>query len=409
MTELRVDGDRLWASLMEMATHGATPAGGVCRLTGSDEDGAGRRLFIEWCEAIGCDVEVDAFGNIFARRAGTDPDRAPVVLGSHLDSQPTGGRFDGVYGVLAGLEVLRTLNDSGTATAAPVEVVSWTNEEGARFAPAMLGSGVFAGTFELAYGLDRADRDGVRLGDELERIGFAGPHPCGGRPVGAYLEAHIEQGPILEAEGLPIGVVTGVQGIRWFDASFVGREAHAGTTPMDRRADAVVAASRLVIELDRLADEHAPDARTTVGELHVRPSSRNTVAGRVELTVDLRHPDADVLDTLDATLGELASTIGSDTGTIASVDRIWASPPVVFDAGCVDAVRTAAGSLGLGHRDITSGAGHDACYLASVAPTAMVFIPCKDGLSHNEAEWADPEHCAAGADVLLGAALRLAS
>lgn len=409
MTELRVDGDRLWASLTEMARHGATPAGGVCRLTGSDEDGAGRRLFVEWCEAIGCTVAVDVFGNVFARREGTDPDRAPVVLGSHLDSQPTGGRFDGVYGVLAGLEVLRTLHDSGTTTAAPIEVVSWTNEEGARFAPAMLGSGVFAGTFELAYGLDRTDRNGIRLGDELDRIGFAGTEPCGGRTLGAYLEAHIEQGPILEAADVPIGVVTGVQGIQWYDVSFRGREAHAGSTPMDRRADAVLAASRLVVELDRLAAEHAPDARTTVGELHVRPSSRNTVAGHVDLTVDLRHPETEVLATLDGALVEAATVIGSATGTEATVERIWVSPPISFDADCVDAVRAAAASLDLAHRDITSGAGHDACYLAGVTPTAMVFIPCRDGLSHNEAESATAEHCRAGADVLLRAALRLAS
>lgn len=399
---VRVDGERLWATLMELARVGEIDRGGVKRLAGSDEDKVGRDLFVEWCQASGLTVGVDRMGNIFGRRPGHDADAPPVLIGSHLDTQPAGGKFDGAFGVLAALEVLRTLDDHGVTTVAPVEVVAWTNEEGARFAPAMLASGVFAGAFPLEYGLSRTDTAGVTLGEELVRIGYSGSLPCGGRPLGGYLEAHIEQGPILEAEGLAIGVVTGVQGIRWFDVRVDGQEAHAGSTPMDRRRDALVAAARLVGEIDALAREAGPDARSTVGVITASPASRNTVAGSVDLTVDLRHPDADVLAGLAARLAELARAAGG------RAEEIWYSPPIRFDDGAVAAVRSAAELVGGGHRDLISGAGHDACYLAGICPTAMVFIPCRDGISHNPAEWSSPEWCEAGANVLLQAMLQLA-
>lgn len=402
MRELAVDGERLWQSLMELGEIGAIPDGGVCRLAGSDEDRAGRDHFVAWCEAAGLLVSIDELGNLFARRAGGDAARPPVVIGSHLDSQPTGGRFDGAYGVMAALEVVRTLNDGDVTTEAPVEVVSWTNEEGARFAPAMLASGVFAGAFSADYARSRTDPAGVRLGDELARIGYAGSLPCGGRPLAAYLEAHIEQGPVLEAHGVPVGVVTGVQGIRWFDVVVGGQEAHAGSTPMERRHDALVGAARLVTSLDALARQVGPEARATVGVIDASPASRNTIPGRVQLAVDLRHPSAHTLESMAARLDELAGEVGGE------VSEIWYSPPVTFDPGVVAAVRAAAADAGLSYQDIVSGAGHDACYLATVCPTGMIFIPCRDGVSHNPTEWADPRWCEAGANVLLGATLALA-
>ncbi len=401
-TALRIDGEHLWDRLMELGRIGEIDRGGVCRLAGSDEDKVGRDLFVDWCHEVGLAVAVDRMGNIFARREGTDPTALPVLVGSHLDSQPAGGRFDGAYGVLAALEVVRTIADAGIATTAPLEVVAWTNEEGARFAPAMLASGVFAGAFPLEYGLSRTDPDGITLGDELVRIGYSGELPCGGRPVGGYLEAHIEQGPILEAEDLTVGVVTTVQGIRWFDVTVNGAEAHAGSTPMDRRRDALVAAAGLIGEIDALSRGVGPEARSTVGVITAHPASRNTIAGSVDLTVDLRHPDPDVLIDMTARLGELVATAG---GTLT---EIWYSPPIQFDPRAVTAVRDAAVLVGEGHRDMISGAGHDACYLAGICPTAMVFVPCRDGISHNPTEWTEPSWCAAGANVLLEATLTMA-
>ena len=404
----RVNGPRLWSTLMEMAQVGAIAGDGVCRLAGSDEDRVGRDLFVDWCREAGLAVTVDRMGNVFALRAGRDRTAAPVLVGSHLDSQPTGGRFDGVWGVLAGLEVVRALDDAGIETERGVQVVSWTNEEGARFAPAMLASGVFAGRFDLEYGLSRTDAGGRTLGDDLVRIGYSGELPCGGWAPAAYLEAHIEQGPILEAEGTAIGVVTGVQGIRWFDVGFRGAEAHAGTTPMDRRRDAMVAASRLVVAVDELAVRHAPDARCTVGVCTVSPASRNTVVGSAELTVDLRHPDAATLEAMGAELGRLVEQCANAGGVSARLEEIWYSPPLRFDEALVASVRRAAADAGLSHRDIVSGAGHDACYLAGICPTAMVFIPCRSGVSHNTAEYAEPAAIEAGTQVLLGAVLEAA-
>ncbi|WP_419945360.1 hydantoinase/carbamoylase family amidase [Candidatus Poriferisodalis sp.] len=534
-----VDGERLWRTLGELAEIGATPSGGVARVALTDDDHAGRDRFVAWVLELGCSTHVDQMGNLFARREGTDPDRLPVVIGSHLDSQPTGGRYDGAYGVMVGLEILRVLADHDVSTAAPIEVVSWTNEEGARFPPAMIGSGVYAGAFSLEEGLAAPGVDGTTLGAELARIGYAGNEPCGQpdgagrRPIGYYIEPHIEQGPILEAAGVTLGAVTGVQGIRWYDVTIEGQSAHAGSTPMEHRSDAMVAAARLVCEADEIAARRAPEGRATVGTLTVGTGSRNTVAGSVTLTVDLRHPDATELEAMHDELlalaegpafGQQHSAASSDanqhsaassdanqhsaassdanqhsaassdanqhsaassdanqhsaassdanqhsaassdanqhsaassdanqhsaassdanqhsaassdanqhsaassdanqhSAASSGVDQpsrsvprpqvspIWYSPPIVFDPTVVEAVRAGAAAAGFEPMDITSGAGHDACYVSQVAPTGMLFIPCADGLSHNEAESILPEHATAGAQATLNAVLALA-
>jgi beta-ureidopropionase / N-carbamoyl-L-amino-acid hydrolase len=404
MKDPRINTDRLWNSLATMAEIGATPRGGVCRLALTDIDKAARDLFVAWCRDASCEVSVDQMGNIFARRDGLDATRAAIATGSHLDSQPTGGRFDGVYGVLAGLEVIRTLNDSGRGTQAPLEVVVWTNEEGSRFAPAMVASGVFAGVFDLNYGLSRADVAGKTIGEELARIGYGGALPVGQRKFGAFFEAHIEQGPILEESGTAIGIVSGAQAQRWYNVSVTGREAHAGPTPMERRHDALLGAARAVVEVNRIGLSSAASA--TVGFMRVAPNSRNTIPGSVYFSVDLRHPDDAMLATMDADLRASLHAVGSDLGLTFSIDQIWLSPAVNFDGACIDALREAAAQLGLSQRDIVSGAGHDACYINRVAPTGMIFIPCEGGVSHNEAESASQQDVAAGAQVLLLAMLR---
>ena len=402
-TNLKIDGDRLWRSLMEMAKIGATEKGGNCRLALSDLDREGRQLFIGWAQQAGCTIGVDRMGNIFARRAGRNDALPPVLTGSHLDTQPTGGRFDGVFGVLAGLEVVRSLNDAGFETEAPIEVVVWTNEEGSRFPPPMIGSGVFAGVFDLAYGLDRPDLEGKTIGQELARIGFAGDRPCGGRPVGAYFEAHIEQGPILEAEAKTVGVVTGAQGQRWYEITVTGQEAHAGPTPMTRRRDALVGAARMIDAVNRIGHDHAPYACATVGFAQVSPNSRNTIPGKVFFTVDFRHPADATLSAMDRVLRDDCARIAAASGLEVDVKEFWYFPPTPFDHDCVAAVRGAAAGAGYPHMDIISGAGHDAVYMARVAPTAMVFVPCENGISHNEVENARPEDLAVGCDVLLQA------
>jgi len=404
---LTIDSQRLWDSLMTMAEIGATQKGGVCRLALTDLDKQSRDLFIEWCESAGCRVSVDAMGNIFARRPGRNDDLPPVVTGSHLDSQPTGGKFDGAYGVLAGLEVIRSLNDASVETDAPVEVAVWTNEEGSRFAPAMMGSGVFAGLFELDDIHATTDVDGVALGEELTRIGYKG-EGCGDRPVGAYFEAHIEQGPILEAEEKTIGVVTGAQGQRWYEVTLTGMEAHAGPTPMARRRDALLGASRLVDAVNRLGHEFQPDACATVGMMQVRPNSRNVIPGEVFLTIDLRHPIDDRLSAMDAALREQAAAIAEAAKLDMAFEQILHFEATPFDPDCVDAVRNGADRFGYAHRDIVSGAGHDAVYVAKVAPSGMIFVPCEDGISHNEIENATSEDLAAGCQVLLHAMLEKA-
>ena len=402
--DLRIDGERLWQALMAMARIGATPAGGVKRLALTDEDRAGRALLIDWARAAGCAVSVDAIGNVFLRRPGRDNGLAPVLTGSHLDSQPSGGKFDGAYGVIAGLEVLRCLADAGVVTECAIELVCWTNEEGTRFSPAMMGSGVFAGKIPLVQAL--AEPDSARtttLAAELERIGYAGAGAVGGRPIHAYFEAHIEQGPILEAAGKTIGVVQGIQGIRWFTAHIRGADAHAGTTPMTARRDALLAAARLIEAINRIALDHAPGGRGTVGRLVVSPNSPNVVPGSVALSVDLRHPDAIALASMagevEATFDGLIAAAGLD----GSIEQTWYSPPTAFDPACIEAVRRGAEAIAASSMAITSGAGHDAKYLADICPAAMVFVPCKGGVSHNESEDARPEHLAAGCQVLLHA------
>jgi N-carbamoyl-L-amino-acid hydrolase len=406
---IRINGGRLWDRLMEMAQIGATPKGGVCRVALTDEDKAGRDLFIKWCRQAGCTITVDQMGNIFAKRVGTQKNLPPVVVGSHLDSQPTGGKFDGAYGVMAALEVIETLNDHNIHTKSPLEIVSWTNEEGARFAPAMIGSGVFASVFDLEFGLSRADKAEQSIGEELQRIGYAGSAPVGGRPIKAAFEAHIEQGPILEAESKTIGVVTGVQGLRWYDLIIEGAETHAGPTPMSYRRDPVSGALPILRRIYDLATQHAPHGRATIGDIRATPGVRNTVPGRLVITVDLRHPDPAVLDSMDRAFRENVRVECDSADLEGRVEEIWHMPPVSFAPECVEAVRKAAAKIGVSSMDIVSGAGHDALYLSRVAPTGMIFVPCEGGLSHNELESARREDLIAGCNVLLHAVLDAAN
>lgn len=405
---LRINGGRLIERLMEMAQIGATPKGGVCRVALSDEDKASRDLFVEWCQAAGCSVRVDQVGNIFARRAGTEDDLLPVLIGSHLDSQPTGGKYDGVYGVLAALEVIDTLNDEGIQTRHPIEIVSWTNEEGARFAPGLTGSGVFTGDFDLDQTLLTTDKDGLTIGDELQRIGYAGEIKPGAYSFEAAIEIHIEQGPILESEAKTIGVVRGIQGMRWYDLIFIGQEAHAGTTPMERRRDPSAGAARVMQQIYILNEKHAPYGRATFGDFTVEPGSRNTVPGKLTVTLDFRHPDSIVLDEVDREIRSIMAAECQSLGIVGHVEEIWYMPPVTFASQCINAVQNAADLLGYRSKVMISGAGHDAMYLSSVAPTGMIFVPCKDGLSHNELEHTEPEDLIAGGNVLLHTLLDLA-
>lgn len=402
MHNLKIDSDRLWTSLMEMAKIGATEKGGVCRLALTDLDRESRDLFVRWCVNSGCTVSFDAMGNIFARRAGRNNDLPPVMAGSHLDSQPTGGKFDGAYGVLAGLEVIRALNDAEFETEAPVEVAVWTNEEGSRFPPAMVGSGAFARIFDLAEAHGKADMDGKTIGEELARIGYKG-EGCGGRDIGAYFEAHIEQGPVLEAAEKTIGVVTGGQAQRWYEIVVTGRESHAGPTPMATRRDALVGASEIVQAVNRIGHDFQPGACATVGMLQVSPNSRNVIPGEVFMTVDFRHPDDDRLkDMNDALIVAAKAATAKHTLTL-KLEQIWSFAATPFEQSCVDAVRNGAEQGGFSHMDIVSGAGHDAIYMAGIAPSGMIFVPCEDGISHNEIENATSEDIAAGCQVLLNA------
>ncbi|WP_261523171.1 Zn-dependent hydrolase [Burkholderia multivorans] len=397
---VRVNRQRLWDSLMEMATIGATARGGSCRLALSDDEVRGRRRFIAWCEAAGCEIRIDPIGNLFARRPGTEPDAPAVMCGSHLDTQPLGGRFDGVYGVLAGLEAIRTLNEHGIATRHPIDVVAWTNEEGSRFTPGMMGSAVYAGKLDLDDALARpCMHTGVRLGDELERTGFAGPARERQMPK-AYFEAHIEQGPVLENAGVPIGVVTGVQGIVELDVTVTGFESHAGTTPMSVRKDAMGVAAAMIAAIVEHGHGFDADARVTVGHLACQPNSPSTIPGQVRFSVDVRHPSRSALQRLVADIGAICTQRTALRGTHVDVQRIAEYDPIAFDAACIERVRQATIAAGYPYLEMFSGAGHDAVNLSYVAPSAMVFVPCKAGLSHNEAEDADPVHLAQGASVL---------
>lgn len=408
-TNQRIDPRRLWDSLMTMATVGATAKGGVRRVALSDLDRAGRDLFRAWCEAAGLAVRVDAMGNMFARRPGTDPARPPVLIGSHLDSQPSGGKFDGALGVLAGLEVMRSLRDLDIATLAPIELVNWTDEEGARFGRALIGSGVWAAsegpTGDEAATLDLRDPDGMRLGDALDAIGYRGPEPARAFAANSYFELHIEQGPILEAECRQIGVVTGAQAQIWFDAVMTGQDSHAGTTPPSTRRDALVGAARLIDLVDRMMRSRGEDGRGTVGQLHVFPNSRNVIPGEVRFSVEFRHPDTAEIARLAVQFPREAGFVARDAGLSLSLTELFRLPAVPFDTACVGLVRDAAARLGYTARDIVSGAAHDAVSLAPLIPSAMIFVPCRGGLSHNEAESIEPEQAEAGCQVLLEAVL----
>ena len=404
----RVNADRLWQSLMEMAAIGATEKGGCNRQALTDLDKQGRDLFRSWCEDAGCTVRIDKMGNMFARRAGSDDSLPAVIAGSHLDTQPTGGKFDGVYGVLAALEVIRSLNDVGVETRHPVEAVVWTNEEGARFAPAMIGSGVWSGEFDLEYGHSRCDKEGRSIGEELERIAYLGKEECAAPAIRAAFEVHIEQGPILEQEALQIGVLTGVQGMRWYDLIIEGQPCHAGPTPMEMRRDPFMALHRIVAHLYELVNEQAPWARITFGDIRAEPGSRNTVPERLVLSVDLRHPHEEILEQIDQSMRDMVAQVCQSLDLRGEVNNEWLSPSVKFDQDCINAVQSAVDLLGYSHRQMVSGAGHDSVYVSRVAPTSMIFIPCEGGLSHNEAENASKEDIEAGANVLLHAMLERA-
>lgn len=401
MIEVRVNEERLWDAHMEMARIGATPGGGVGRLALTDLDRAARDLFVGWCEAAGCQVRVDRIGNIFARRPGTEDGLAPVMTGSHLDTQPLGGRFDGIYGVLAGLETVRALKDAGVALRRPLEVVVWTDEEGARFRSGVMGSGVFCEPGKLEAALALTDEAGASVGGELARIGYAGTAPVGGFPVHAYFEAHIEQGPILETEGITIGVVQGAQASRRFRVTVEGEEGHAGTLPMTLRRDALLNAARMIDAVNKVAFRHDPHPVITVGAIHNRPNSPNTVPGQTSFMIDSRHPDAGTLAAIDGEMRAACAEIAEAGGLGLEIEQTSDNEPAAFDPRCVDSVRTAAKALGISRRDIYSGAGHDACNLSHIAPTGMIFVPCEKGISHNEKENAKPEDLAAGCDVLL--------
>ena len=405
---MKINGERLWDTLMEMAKIGPGVAGGNNRQTLTDEDGEGRALFQKWCEAAGCSMGLDQMGNMFARREGTDPDALPVYVGSHLDTQPTGGKYDGVLGVLGGLEIIRSLNDLDVKTKHPIVVTNWTNEEGTRFAPAMLASGVFAGMHTQDWAYAREDAEGKKFGDELSRIGWRGDEDVGARKMHAFFELHIEQGPILEAEGKEIGVVTHGQGLSWTEVTVTGKESHTGSTPMPMRKNAGLGMARMLELVDEIAWSHAPDAVGAAGHIDVYPNSRNVIPGKVVFTVDFRSPDLDTITDMETRFDAGAKAIAQEMGLDVTLEKVGGFDPVTFDEKCVSAVRHAAERLGYSHRDIISGAGHDACWINRSAPTAMVMCPCVDGLSHNEAEDISMEWASAGAEVLWHAVVETA-
>ena len=405
---LKVNGERLWDSLMQMAKIGPGIAGGNNRQTLTDADGEGRMLFQKWCDEAGCTMGVDQMGTMFARREGSDPDALPVYVGSHLDTQPTGGKYDGVLGVLGGLEIIRTLNDLGIKTKHPIVVTNWTNEEGTRFAPAMLASGVFAGMHEQDWAYGREDAEGKTFGGELERIGWKGEEKVGMRKMHAFFELHIEQGPILEAEGKDIGVVTHGQGLWWLEVTLTGKESHTGSTPMNMRVNAGLGMAMITEAVHRIAMSHQPNAVGAVGQANVYPNSRNVIPGKAVFTIDIRSPELPKLSDMREEIELAAAQIARDLGLGISIEPVGHFDPVTFNEGCVTAVRNAAERLGYSHMNLISGAGHDACWINRVAPTAMVMCPCVGGLSHNEAEDISKEWATAGADVLMHAVVETA-
>jgi len=407
-SNMKINGERLWDSLMDMAKIGPGIAGGSNRQALTDEDAEGRRLFMQWCKQAGCTVGVDRMGNMFARREGCDAEALPVYVGSHLDTQSTGGKYDGVLGVLGGLEVIRQLNDMNIKTRHPIVVVNFTNEEGARFPPAMVASGVFAGVHTLEWAYERTDADGKKLGDELQRIGFLGDEDVGARKMHAFFELHIEQGPILEQEAKDIGVVTHGQGLKWLEVTLIGKESHTGSTPMPMRINAGLGMARMTDLVDQIAMSHAPDAVGAVGHCDIYPNSRNIIPGKAVFTIDFRHPEKSVIDDMESRFRTGAGEIAKAIGLQMSIEQVGGFDPVEFDHECVNAVRTAAQRLGYSHRDLVSGAGHDACWISHVAPASMVMCPCVDGLSHNEAEEISMQWATAGTNVLFHAVVETA-
>jgi N-carbamoyl-L-amino-acid hydrolase len=405
MKLLECNQQRLWDDHMALAVFGATPKGGMGRLALTDDDKKARDLFVKWSKEAGCEVRVDAVGNIFARRAGTDPEAAPVMTGSHLDTQPLGGRFDGILGVLAGLEIVRTLNEADIRHKRPIDVVCWTDEEGSRFGAGCVGSNAFVGRRSVEDTLKMVDADGNSVGDELERIGYAGPEPVGGYEVDSFFEIHIEQGPILENEGVQIGAVEGAQASTGYLVTVTGEEGHAGTLPMILRKDAMHGAARMIDAVDNVAFTFDPHPVITVGHVRVRPNSRNTIPGQVIFTIDSRHPDDEILAAAGRAMVAACEAIAKERGLGVSIEQTSHRDAVTFDPACVQAVRDAATALGLSCMDIFSGAGHDAINMSHVCPSGMVFIPCEDGISHNELENARPEDLKAGTDVLMHAVL----
>ena len=405
---MKIDGDRLWQSLMAMAEIGPGVAGGNNRQALTDADGEARHLFQQWCEDAGLTMSLDQMGNMFGRREGTDPDALPIMVGSHLDTQPTGGKYDGVLGVLAGLEIIRSLNDLDIKTKHPIEVVNWTNEEGCRFSPPMLSSGVFAGVYDLNWAYDRTDADGQRFGSEIERIGWIGEEQVGAHPLKAYFELHIEQGPILEDADIPIGIVTHGQGLVWTRITLTGKESHAGSTPMDRRVNAGLGMAQIIASVDEIAQHYAPDARATVGQCDVYPNSVNVIPGQAILTVDMRHPDQQQLNAMVKDLYAHAQKIAANIGLEIIFEELSNIAPITFDETCLDHLRHAAEIFDYPYLDLISGAGHDAFWVSKVAPSAMIMCPCVGGLSHNEAEDITPAWATASTDVLCHAVLNMA-
>ena len=405
---LKINGGRLWDSLMDMAKVGPGVSGGNNRQTLTDADCAGRELFKIWCEEAGLTVAADRMGSMFALRKGTDPHALPVYVGSHLDTQPTGGKYDGVLGVLGGLEIIRSLNDLGIKTKHPIVVTNWTNEEGTRFAPAMLASGVFAGIHSEEWAYDRVDTGGKRFGDELQRIGWQGSEQTGSRKMCAFFELHIEQGPILEAEGKDIGVVTHGQGLSWTEVTVIGKDSHTGSTPMKMRRNAGLGMARILELVNQIAWDAAPNAVGAAGHIDVYPNSRNVIPGKAVFTIDFRSPELEVIKSMEERLKSEGAAICQELDLGVKFEKVGGFDPVEFDADCVAAVRNAAERLGYSHTNLISGAGHDACWINRVAPTAMVMCPCVDGLSHNEAEEISPEWATAGTNVLFHAVLETA-